>query len=75
MDPLSILGYAVQALDLVPKIVATGQDIAGYISKTTGVIKTAQDTGGQIPAAAWDDLKATREALQKELHEGEEPKK
>lgn len=68
MDPLSIVAYAVQALDLVPRIIQAGQDIASYINKTKGVIETAHAAGGVIPAAAWDDLKATREALQKELH-------
>jgi hypothetical protein len=68
MDPLSIIGYAVQALDLVPKIVAAGQDIAGYIAKTTSVINAAHAANTAIPDAAWDELKATREALQKDLH-------
>lgn len=68
MDPLTIIAYAVQALDLVPKVIAAGQDIAGYISKTTGVINAAHDSNTKIPDAAWDELKATREALQKELH-------
>lgn len=68
MDPLSIAAYALQALDLVPKVIAAGRDIAGYISTTSGVIKTAQDTQTVIPPAAWDELKAVREGLQGRLH-------
>ena len=68
MDPLTIIAYAVQALDLVPKVIAAGQDIAGYIAKTTGVINAAHASQRPITAAAWDDLKAIRVSLQTELH-------
>lgn len=68
MDPLSILAYAVQALDLVPKVVAAGQDIASYVSKATSTINAAHSTGTPIPDSAWDELKATRKALQAQLH-------
>ncbi len=68
MDPLSILAYAVQALDLVPKVIALGMDLKGYIAKTTAVLNASHDSGQPIPDTAWDDLKAIREALQKELH-------
>lgn len=68
MDPLSILAYAVQALDLVPKVIALGQDLAGYIAKTKAVIDAAHSAGTPIPDAAWDEQKAIRAAWQAELH-------
>lgn len=68
MGTLTVLSYALQALDLVPRVVAAGQDIGAFVAKTNGVIKTAQDTGKTIPDAAWDELKAVREDLQKRLH-------
>ena len=68
MDPLTIIAYAVQALYLVPKVSAAGQDIVGYIAKTTGIINAAHASQTPIPDAAWAELRATREALQAELH-------
>lgn len=68
MDPLSIVSYALQALDLVPRVIAAGQDIASYVSKTKTVIQTAHDTQTKIPDSAWDELKVVRESLQKRLH-------
>ena len=68
MELVTILSYAVQALDLVPKVIELGEDINLYISKTSNTVKTAQETQMQIPNDAWDDLKRIREALQEELH-------
>lgn len=65
---LTIAGYAIQALDLVPQIIAAGQDIQGYVTKTTGVIKAAQDAKTDIPDSAWDELSVIREGLQGRLH-------
>lgn len=70
IESLSIVAYAIQALELVPKIVAAGRDIAAYVGNAKAVLETAHEIGF-LPDGAWDDLKATREALQKELHKGE----
>ena len=68
MDPFSIAAYAIQALDLIPKVIAAGRDVQAYIDTSKGVISTAQGSGQKIPSAAWDELKTVREALQAELH-------
>lgn len=65
----TIVTYALQALDLIPRLLVAGKDIKGYIDNVSSVIKTAQDTGADIPDAAWDELKVVRESLQKRLHE------
>jgi len=68
MDPISIIKYLTMAMDLVPRIVSAGHDIAAYVGNVQGVVKTAQDTDTAIPDAAWDELKAVREGLQARLH-------
>ncbi len=67
MDPLTIAAYAIQLLDLVPKVIAAGQDIQAFVSNSSAVIKNAQDTQTKIPDAAWDELKTIREGLQARL--------
>lgn len=68
MDAASIIGYVLQAFDLIPKLIVAGKDIGAYIDNVKVVLKTAQETGEPIPDAAWDELKATREELQERLH-------
>jgi len=65
---LGIIGYAMQALDIIPKMLAAGQDISGYLANVKSVVQTAQDSGESIPDSAWDELKTIREDLQKRLH-------
>jgi len=68
MDPLSAVAYALQVLELAPRVVAAGRDLSAYVTNASAVINKAQADQTAIPAAAWDSLKVIREALQSELH-------
>lgn len=67
----NILLYALQVLQVLPQLIAAGQDVAGFIQQANTSLKNMQDQKRDPTAEEWAALNTQIDALRKQLHEGE----
>ncbi len=68
MEIAAIIGYAMQVLDIVPKLLAAGQDIKGFMAKTTASLTKMKDENRGPTEAEKKELDILIEGLRERLH-------
>jgi hypothetical protein len=64
----AILLYALQVLQMIPTLIATGQSVVGLINQSSAAIQNMIAEHRDPTPAEWDALNQTITALRTQLH-------
>lgn len=70
MIPIAAIGFAIQAMQALPQLVAAGMDIAGVVNDTSAKLTRMQDEKRGPTDAEWAELNASIRVKQEALHKG-----
>lgn len=73
MEYLAIIKYLMMALDIVPRMLAAGQDIAEFVKKTSDKVANMQKEGRGPTAEEKRELDKIIDDLRARLHDRDDP--